>query len=122
MNSMRYFWRVSWEQIVMGNDTKELQEIEQLVHQLAERSQGDTLELLGILRFLEQLHRDLSESVFQESLPTNRQALYALLKDIEANGGWPYIYRLRLQELLHRLEPSSLESLGIPAPKPTSEP
>lgn len=106
----------------MGNDTKELQEIETLVHQLAARSQGDTLALLGILRFLEQLHRDLSESVFQDSLPTNRQALYALLKDIEANGGWPYIYRLRLQELLRRLEPSALDSLGFQAPKPTSEP
>ncbi len=105
----------------MSNDAKEWQEIEESVQKLASRSRGDTLALLGLLRFLESLHREISESVFQESLPTNRQALYALLKDIEANGGWPYIYRMRLQELLRNLEPSTPEVKELEPTEPTSE-
>jgi hypothetical protein len=37
-------------------------------------------------------------------LPDNRQALYSLLRDIEAEGGWPYIERMRLQAFLTNLE------------------
>jgi hypothetical protein len=41
--------------------------------------------------------------LFQASLPDNRQALYALLKDIEESGGWPYVERLKLRSLLSNL-------------------
>lgn len=88
----------------------EFEQIRTLAQKLAENSRGDTLALLALLRFLESVHREISEGAFQDSLPTNRQALYALLKDIEANGGWPYIYRMKLQDLLQRINPAELES------------
>jgi hypothetical protein len=55
---------------------------------------------LEILRALENLHRKICEGPFQDSLPDNRQALYNLLKDIETQGGWPHIPRMKLQRLL----------------------
>jgi hypothetical protein len=62
--------------------------------------QNDSVALLALLRALEGLHREIREDLFQPSLPDNRQALYALLRDIEEQGGWPYIDRLKLQLLL----------------------
>lgn len=56
--------------------------------------------LLAILRSLESSHQELREGLFQQALPDNRQALYNLLKDIEAHLRWPYIPRLRLRYLL----------------------
>ncbi|NDJ16674.1 hypothetical protein [Myxacorys almedinensis] len=85
-------------------EVPKLEDVKTLVKQLAEESRGDTLELLALLRFLESLHREISEGLFQDSMPNNRQALYALLKDIEANGGWPYIPRMRLLAFLQYLE------------------
>lgn len=70
---------------------------------LAERHRGDERSLLKILRTLESLHREICEGLFQEALPTNRQALYSFLKDIESEGGWPYIKRMRIQALLVNL-------------------
>ncbi|NJL21999.1 MAG: hypothetical protein HC895_16195 [Leptolyngbyaceae cyanobacterium SM1_3_5] len=70
---------------------------------LAERHRGDERSLLKILRTLEALHREICEGLFQEALPTNRQALYSFLKDIESEGGWPYIKRMRIQALLVNL-------------------
>jgi hypothetical protein len=64
---------------------------------------GDTIALLALLRQLEQLHREIRDGVFQASLPDNRQELYSLLKDIESEGGWPYIERMRLQAFLVNL-------------------
>lgn len=55
------------------------------------------------MRQLEQLHREIRDGTFQESLPNNRQHLYAMLKDIESEGGWPYIERMRLQAFLSNL-------------------
>jgi hypothetical protein len=78
----------------------ELEQIAIAVLRLAQKYRGDNLALLALLRQLEQLHREIRDGVFQNSLPDNRQALYALLKDIETTGGWPYIERLRIQELL----------------------
>ncbi|MGA7936146.1 MAG: hypothetical protein WCA35_21510 [Kovacikia sp.] len=83
-----------------------LQAISDTILQLAEGCQGDTLSLLALLRTLESLHQEIRDSLFQESLPDNRQALYNLLKDIELSGGWPYIYRMKLQQLLTNLGPS----------------
>lgn len=69
---------------------------------LANTYQSDCLALLELLRTLEQLHREIRDNLFLETLPTNRQALYALLRDIEGSGGWPYIDRMSLRSLLER--------------------
>lgn len=81
----------------------DFQAIVEAVNTAAQQSQGDCLQLLALLRLLESLHRGVSDGLFQPSLPTNRQALYALLRDIEAEGGWPYIHRMKLQGLLANL-------------------
>ena len=81
----------------------ELQAIATAVRALAQGSQGDSLALVALLRQLEELHREIRDGFFQASLPDNRQALYALLKDIEAEGGWPYIERMKLQSFLAKL-------------------
>lgn len=74
-------------------------------------SKGNTLQILAILRTLENLHQKIRDNFFQESLPDNRQSLYALLRDIEAKGGWPYIYRMKLNDLINRLTPDEKEAL-----------
>ncbi len=81
-----------------------LQEITDTIHEYSTLSQGDILAILSLLRQLEKLHREVRDGIFQESLPDNRQALYSLLKDIEAQGGWPYIERMRIQNLMVNLE------------------
>jgi hypothetical protein len=73
------------------------------IHAIADRDRADPLALLGLLRTLEQLHREIQQGYFQSALPNSRQALYALLRDIEENGGWPYIQRWKLQELFANL-------------------
>ena len=78
-----------------GQIQPELQAITAAVRTLAQNSQGDNLAVLSLLRILEDLHREIQEGVFQASLPDNRQALYALLRDIEEAGGWPYIERMK---------------------------
>ncbi|MEA5582680.1 hypothetical protein VB620_15175 [Nodularia harveyana UHCC-0300] len=93
-----------------GKLSAELQAIATAVHDVARISQGDTIALLALLRHLEQLHRDIRDSAFQESLPDNRQKLYSLLKDIESEGGWPYIGRMRLKAFLGTLPPGALEN------------
>ncbi len=73
---------------------------------LAKSYEGDTHSLLALLRTLEQAHRKIRESLFQQSLPDNRQQLYALLKNIEESGGWPYVERMKLRSLLANLPES----------------
>lgn len=85
----------------------DLQAIATMVSHLAKDCQGDSLKLLALLRLLEALHHDIRDTLFQDSLPDNRQALYNLLKDIEATGGWPYIHRMKLQALLTHLQTSA---------------
>lgn len=77
-----------------------LQSMSEAVRNLASSCEGDNLALLSLLRTLEGLHQEIRESLFQASLPDSRQALYSLLKDIEASGGWPYIHRMKLRSLL----------------------
>ncbi len=60
----------------------------------------DSLSLLALLRLLEGQHREICEVHFQPSLPDTRQALYTLLRDIEAEGGWPHIPRMKVQALM----------------------
>ncbi len=89
---------------------------------IAQDAQANPLQLLEILRKLESLHQKIRDTIFQEALPENRQALYVLLKDIEANGGWPYIYRTKLYELLDRIAPDELEHILPENSPPTSRP
>jgi hypothetical protein len=83
--------------------SEQLQKIAIAVHDIAQECQKDPIALLNLLRQLEYLHREIRDGAFQESLPDNRQQLYSLLKDIEAEGGWPYIERMRLQTFLAKL-------------------
>jgi hypothetical protein len=78
----------------------ELTALQQQVRTIAGAAAGDSLKLLALLRVLEQLHREICEGAFQESMPNTRQALYSLLRDIEAEGGWPHIPRMKLQAFL----------------------
>ncbi|MGL4620345.1 hypothetical protein [Chroococcidiopsis sp.] len=96
-------------------EESELQQIAIIVLSLADKWRGDNLALLALLRQLEQLHREIRDGLFQESLPDNRQALYALLKDVETTGGWPYIERLRIQQLLAnwQLEEDKGDNLNV---------
>lgn len=88
------------------------QAIAQLVQTTAQNYSGDGLALLSLLRLLEHLHQEIREGAFQEALPKNRQALYAMLRDMEAEGGWPYISRGSLRSLLQYL-PEVQEDLGL---------
>lgn len=81
----------------------DLEALSTAIRALAKESSDDSLMLLALLRTLEGLHREICEGLFQESLPNNRQALYALLRDIENSGGWPYIHRMRLQDFMKNL-------------------
>ncbi|MEM9767657.1 MAG: hypothetical protein AAF892_07255 [Cyanobacteria bacterium P01_D01_bin.71] len=82
----------------------DLKLLAQASQQAAVDREGDIVALLELLRLLEKLHREIRDQWFQEALPTNRQRLYALLRDIEVNGGWPYIQRMRLRSLLNEIE------------------
>jgi len=62
---------------------------------------------LVVLRQLEQLHRDLQDGPFRNSLPSDRHQLYKLLQAMEQNGGWPYIPRLQLKTFMELLEPGN---------------
>lgn len=90
----------------------ELEGIATTVLSLAQSCQGDSLALLALLRKLEALHREIRDGMFQESLPTSRHALYALLRDIETEGGWPYIERMKLQSILADWQLDSVEETG----------
>ncbi len=77
------------------------------VQQLVGKADKDPVEHLKILRFLENLHNDIRENYFQPVLPTSRHELYALLREMESEGGWPYIPRMQLKALLLNGEPPS---------------
>jgi len=92
-----------------GTDA-ELLALSGAIQKLAEARQGDCLALLDLLRELEAHHQHIRETLFREALPDNRQVLYHLLRDIEINGGWPYIKRMTLTELLEKLYASEAPS------------
>jgi hypothetical protein len=95
--------------------------IAQAISTFSQTCAGDSLKLLALLRLLESLHQEIRETLFQSSLPDSRQALYSLLRDIENSGGWPYIHRMRLQDLLQNLviDPTLPEPLADPDSHPT---
>lgn len=86
--------------------TQQLDRIATEIQEIADRDRTDPLALLLLLRTLEQIHREIQEGYFQAALPDGRQSLFALLRDIEENGGWPYIQRWKLQALLANLPES----------------
>jgi hypothetical protein len=86
--------------------TEQLDRIATEIQEIADRDRSDPLALLLLLRTLEQIHREIQEVYFQTALPDGRQSLFALLRDIEENGGWPYIQRWKLQALLANLPES----------------
>jgi hypothetical protein len=90
---------------------EDLAQLSDLIDQAALKRQGKSADLLALLRLLEQCHRDICETLFYEALPDNRQNLYALLRDIEVNGGWPYIQRMKLQALLGNLPDLDFDTL-----------
>lgn len=88
----------------LTNLSPDLQAVAKTIESAARDRRGDEIALLELLRLLEQLHGYIRDEWFLETLPTNRQRLYALLRDIEVSGGWPYIQRMRLRSLLKYLE------------------
>ena len=80
-----------------------LAEMTDRIHEIADLHREDPIALLQLLRTLEQLHREIQQNYFQAALPNSRQALYTLLRDIEENGGWPYVQRWKLQALFANL-------------------
>jgi hypothetical protein len=81
-----------------------LEAVTDVVQDAVSVCQGDTIALLALLRKLEFLHREIRDGAFQASLPENRQGLYSLLREIESQGGWPYIERMRLQAFIAQLQ------------------
>lgn len=88
------------------------QELVDCFYRLAKDYQNDAQVLLLLLRELEKLHQAIRDDFFQAALPTNRRALYQLLRDIETEGGWPFIPRMKLQTLLEHLESQELPPTG----------
>jgi hypothetical protein len=81
-----------------------LEAISTQVLSVAEQCGRDCDRILALLRTLENLHRKIREEIFEVSLPDNRKDLYQFLRDIEEEGGWPYIERMRVQQLLKNCE------------------
>ena len=90
--------------------TMELDAIEESLYAIAQQYEGETTSLLLLLRRLEAIHVHIRDNLFQSSLPNNRQRLYALLKDIEMEGGWPYIPRMKIQRLFANLSEDEITS------------
>ena len=80
-----------------------LQQTAKDIYVLAEQHRDDSLFLLSLLRDLEQIHRQVRVQYFQAALPKTRNDLYRFVKDIEEQGGWPYIERMRLKDLLQNI-------------------
>lgn len=74
--------------------------IASLIQQVVHQSEGDVIAYLKVLRFLEHQHQGIRESHFQPALPPDRHGLYNLLKEMESEGGWPYIPKMTLKELI----------------------
>lgn len=82
----------------------QLTALENQILSLAQAQASDCLELLALLRLLNQLHQQIRDEFFYPALPDNRHGLAQVLRNIEETGGWPSIERVRLQTLLANLE------------------
>ncbi|MGK7896888.1 MAG: hypothetical protein AB4372_25560 [Xenococcus sp. (in: cyanobacteria)] len=92
------------ETIKKDNSIPELPRIFEDIKVMAHENRHDALQLLTLLRQLEQIHRHIRTEMFETSLPKTRNDLYQFVKDIEEKGGWPYIERMKLEQLLKNLE------------------
>lgn len=103
--------------------SQKLQEITTVIQDLAQQQQGNCQGLLLLLRTVEHLHREIREQLFEPSLPNTRKDVYNLLRDIEESGGWPYIERMRLKDLMGHLLLQSTEnpSSSDSAPEKSTE-
>ena len=86
------------------NSVSLLKDIAQDLCTLAEKHQHESLLLLSLLRDLEQIHRQIRVNYFESALPQTRNDLYQFVKDIEEKGGWPYIERMKLRDILKNIE------------------
>lgn len=89
---------------------KELTEIKQKIWHLAQEYKEENQAILYLLRNLENLHREIRDQIFEPSLPNSRNTLYNLIRDMEETGGWPYIERMKLKDLLLKLQIKTIES------------
>jgi hypothetical protein len=92
------------------NSVSLLTDIAQDLCALAKENQNDSLFLLSLLRDLEQIHRQIRVNYFESALPQTRHDLYQFVKDIEEKGGWPYIERMRLRDLLQSMESKEIKT------------
>jgi hypothetical protein len=83
---------------------KELNDVYRTLTDLAKERQDDCIGLLELLRFLETLHGQIRDNYYISSLPQNRGELYALLKEMEDQDGWPLLPRTETRSLLKRLD------------------
>jgi hypothetical protein len=80
-----------------------LQEIVCKVKTASQQCHDDPQQLLELLRTLEKLHREIRVNLFEPSLPNTRNDLHEVLLDIEENGGWPYIERMKIRFFLQNI-------------------
>lgn len=99
----------------MDNLNASLDRIGLELQDLAKENQQDSLFLLSLLRSLEEIHRKIRTEIFEPSLPKTRNDLYQIVRDIEEKGGWPYIQRMKLKNLLQNLE-AEMTSENSPDP------
>ena len=92
------------EKVKKDNLVPQLPKIIHDIKVVADENRDDALQLLALLRQLEQIHRQIRTEMFETSLPETRNDLYQFVKDIEDKGGWPYIERMKLEQLLKNLE------------------
>ena len=92
----RYFVRMCDATQLQSNFSS----INALIQEIVDQSQGDVIAHLKMLRFLERVHNNIRELHFQPALPADRHGLHNLLKEMEAEGGWPYIPKMSLRDLI----------------------
>lgn len=96
------------------NLSQNLEALLQDILAIAAKHEGKGAEQLVILRELEQLHRKICEQYFYPTLPERRRDLYNLLRDMEEDGGWPYIARPKLKFIMKALMEAESEKLSPP--------
>ena len=82
----------------------QLQPLLQQLRTFVDDHREDPEALLFFLRTLEELHRDVQDGAFRNSLPEDRQQLFGFLQTLERSGGWPYIPRLQLKTFIALLD------------------
>ncbi len=99
------------EKLTQTQLENKLEKLSTKIWKLAENCKEDSLLLVIILRKLELIHRQIRAQMFEPSLPDTRNHLYLLLRNIEENGGWPYIERMRLQDICEKFLATNEEEL-----------